>query len=275
MVPFQAFGLKEDTGWFRLSVGAVSVEEIQEALPRVEAVLRAVAGRGLSRAGPEPRGPGAMPGIAGPRHGDCGGTSPMLKRFVEVREEEAGAVLWSFLYFFTLMCGYFILKPLRDAMGTAGGVKGLKWLWMFTATFAVMMVAVPAYSALVARWPRKRVIPLRLPLLPAQPAGLLRAVQAGVDAGERWRAPSTSGSASTTSSSSPSSGASWRTCSAASRAGASSASSRAVGRRASSLGLLLARNLAVPLGHFNLMLITVVLLEVQRALRAAAGALGP
>ncbi|ATB35408.1 aspartate aminotransferase [Cystobacter fuscus] len=42
LVPFQAFGLMEDTGWFRLSVGAVSVEEIRAALPRVEAVLREV-----------------------------------------------------------------------------------------------------------------------------------------------------------------------------------------------------------------------------------------
>ena len=42
LVPFQAFGLMEDSGWFRLSVGAVSVEELQAALPRVEAVLREV-----------------------------------------------------------------------------------------------------------------------------------------------------------------------------------------------------------------------------------------
>jgi AAA family ATP:ADP antiporter len=82
----------------------------------------------------------------------------MLKRFVDVREEEEGAVLWSFVYFFTLMCGYFILKPLRDEMGTASGVKDLKVLW--TATFVVMLVAVPVFAALVARWPRKRVIPL-------------------------------------------------------------------------------------------------------------------
>ncbi|MBZ4420331.1 pyridoxal phosphate-dependent aminotransferase [Myxococcus sp. RHSTA-1-4] len=40
VVPFQAFGLPEDTGWFRLSVGATSVKEIEEALPRVEATLR-------------------------------------------------------------------------------------------------------------------------------------------------------------------------------------------------------------------------------------------
>jgi AAA family ATP:ADP antiporter len=81
----------------------------------------------------------------------------MLKRFVEVREEERGAVLWAFAYFFTLMCGYSILKPLRDEMGTAGGVKAIKWL--FTATFLVMLAAVPVYSAVVARWPRRIVVP--------------------------------------------------------------------------------------------------------------------
>jgi aspartate aminotransferase len=40
IVPFQAFGLEGDTGWFRLSVGAVSTREIDEALPRVESALR-------------------------------------------------------------------------------------------------------------------------------------------------------------------------------------------------------------------------------------------
>jgi aspartate aminotransferase len=39
VVPFQAFGLGEDTGWFRLSVGAVSLEDIAAALPRLQALL--------------------------------------------------------------------------------------------------------------------------------------------------------------------------------------------------------------------------------------------
>ena len=39
VVPFQAFGLREETGWFRLSVGAVSVEDIDAAFPRLRAVL--------------------------------------------------------------------------------------------------------------------------------------------------------------------------------------------------------------------------------------------
>jgi aspartate aminotransferase len=43
-VPFQAFGLREDSGWFRLSVGAVSVDDIAQALPRLEQALARAAG---------------------------------------------------------------------------------------------------------------------------------------------------------------------------------------------------------------------------------------
>jgi aspartate aminotransferase len=43
MVPFQAFGLGGENGWFRLSVGAVSVRDIEEALPRVKAALEKAA----------------------------------------------------------------------------------------------------------------------------------------------------------------------------------------------------------------------------------------
>ncbi|HEY4955172.1 MAG TPA: aminotransferase class I/II-fold pyridoxal phosphate-dependent enzyme [Gemmatimonadaceae bacterium] len=39
VVPFQAFGIREDTGWFRLSAGAVSMAEIQDMFPRLRALL--------------------------------------------------------------------------------------------------------------------------------------------------------------------------------------------------------------------------------------------
>jgi aspartate aminotransferase len=39
IVPFQAFGSKENTGWFRLSIGAVSMAEIEEMLPRLRQAL--------------------------------------------------------------------------------------------------------------------------------------------------------------------------------------------------------------------------------------------
>jgi len=39
VVPFQAFGLREENGWFRLSVGAVSMDDIQSAFPRLRALM--------------------------------------------------------------------------------------------------------------------------------------------------------------------------------------------------------------------------------------------
>jgi aspartate aminotransferase len=44
VVPFQAFGVREDNGWMRLSVGAVSLPEIAETLPRVRAAIEALQG---------------------------------------------------------------------------------------------------------------------------------------------------------------------------------------------------------------------------------------
>src|SRR5581483_96270 len=42
MVPCQAFGVPEETGWFRLSVGAVSLADIDEMLPRLEQAIARV-----------------------------------------------------------------------------------------------------------------------------------------------------------------------------------------------------------------------------------------
>ena len=39
VVPFQAFGLKDESGWFRMSVGAVSLKDIEDAFPRIRAFL--------------------------------------------------------------------------------------------------------------------------------------------------------------------------------------------------------------------------------------------
>src|SRR5436190_17274384 len=75
-----------------------------------------------------------------------------------VRPGEGRALGWSFAYFFCLLAGYYILRPLRDEMGVAGGVRNLQWL--FTATFVTMLAAVPCYGALVARLPRRRFIPV-------------------------------------------------------------------------------------------------------------------
>jgi ATP:ADP antiporter, AAA family len=77
---------------------------------------------------------------------------------VPATRHERAAALWSFGYFFALLAGYYVLRPLRDQMGIAGGVRNLPWL--FTATFVALVVAQPLYGALVAKLPRARFIPL-------------------------------------------------------------------------------------------------------------------
>jgi ATP:ADP antiporter, AAA family len=81
-----------------------------------------------------------------------------LGRVVAVRPGEVRALLWSFAYFFCLLAGYYVLRPLRDEMGIAGGVRNLQWL--FTATFVILLAAVPVFGAVVAKLPRRRFIPL-------------------------------------------------------------------------------------------------------------------
>ena len=80
------------------------------------------------------------------------------KRIVPATPADRAAALWSFAYFFTLLAGYYVLRPLRDQMGIAGGVRNLPWL--FTATFVTLLVAQPLYGALVAKLPRARFIPI-------------------------------------------------------------------------------------------------------------------
>jgi AAA family ATP:ADP antiporter len=91
------------------------------------------------------------------RHGSAATLHRWVARAVPVAPEELRALLWSFAYFFLLLAGYYVLRPLRDRMGIAGGVRNLPW--MFTATFLALLLAQPLYGALVARLPRARFIP--------------------------------------------------------------------------------------------------------------------
>jgi len=81
----------------------------------------------------------------------------VLRLAVEVRGDEVRALAWSFAYFFSILAAYFILRPLREEMGIAGGVGNLEWL--FTATFFAMLAVVPAFGWLVAHVPRRRFVP--------------------------------------------------------------------------------------------------------------------
>lgn len=75
-----------------------------------------------------------------------------------VKTEEWPPLLWSFCYFLSLLCAYYIIRPMRDEMGVAGGVDNLQWL--FTATFIAMLVLVPVFGWITSRYPRKVFLPV-------------------------------------------------------------------------------------------------------------------
>jgi ATP:ADP antiporter, AAA family len=87
-------------------------------------------------------------------------TSPprsLLTQVTGVARDERAALAWSFLYFFTLLCAYGLLRPLREEMGVRHGVDRLQWL--FSGTFVCMLLAQPLYGALVSRFERRIFLP--------------------------------------------------------------------------------------------------------------------
>jgi AAA family ATP:ADP antiporter len=81
----------------------------------------------------------------------------LLLRIVGARQEERTAFLWSFAYFFALMCSWYLVRPVREVMGVSN-IEKLPW--MFASTFFAMLVLVPLYAAVVAKFPREQIIPI-------------------------------------------------------------------------------------------------------------------
>jgi AAA family ATP:ADP antiporter len=128
-------------------------------------------------ASPEP--PPASTPIAAPAGGAVGlpaGSAP--RPLVDLRPGEGRAAAFAFAYFAALLGGYYVLRAVREEMGIRGGVGRLHE--SFLATFLVMLLAVPLYSALVARVPRTRAIPIVYRVFLAVLLGFVALVATGV-----------------------------------------------------------------------------------------------
>lgn len=68
-----------------------------------------------------------------------------LRKLVGLEAGEGMPAFLAALMFFCLMGSYFILKPLRDEMGLAGGVRNLPNLYL--VTLAAMLVIAPLFGA--------------------------------------------------------------------------------------------------------------------------------
>jgi len=75
---------------------------------------------------------------------------------INIRQAEWSRFLLAFSYFFFLLAGYFMLRPIRGTVA-ANHYEILPWL--YTATFASMLLIVPVFGWLVSKFRRGRFIP--------------------------------------------------------------------------------------------------------------------
>jgi ATP:ADP antiporter, AAA family len=80
----------------------------------------------------------------------------LLRRTVDVRDDEVASALVSFAFFFCVLSSWFVMRPIRDAVAAASGVSKLPWL--FAGTLVLTLLCNPLFSALVSRFPARRFI---------------------------------------------------------------------------------------------------------------------
>jgi len=81
-----------------------------------------------------------------------------LNRLLNIKRDELHLALLSVAYFFCVLCGYYFLRPVREAMGVSRGMGELRFL--FVGTSLVSLVLVLAFGGVVARTNRRRFIPI-------------------------------------------------------------------------------------------------------------------
>src|SRR5438045_4948495 len=81
----------------------------------------------------------------------------VLQKIVDGKPNEIRALWLGFFFFFVVLAGYYVIRPIRDNIG-AQQFENL-W-WMFTVVLVAMIVANALFSMIVARMSRRRFIPI-------------------------------------------------------------------------------------------------------------------
>ncbi len=81
----------------------------------------------------------------------------IIKAATKIEANEIRPTILSFLFVFTLMVAYFILRPVRDALSSDWTDVELSWLW--TSTFVLSVVAVSIYGTIISRVQIKNIVP--------------------------------------------------------------------------------------------------------------------
>ena len=80
-----------------------------------------------------------------------------LKTASKVKEKEAKAVIFSFLFVVVLMSAYYILRPVRDAMASDWTDAEVSWLW--TLNFFISTAIVALYGSMVSKFRFRLLVP--------------------------------------------------------------------------------------------------------------------
>ena len=81
----------------------------------------------------------------------------LLGGILGLEPHEYRAVALSFAYFFCILSSYYMLRPVREAMGVESGVQTIPYL--FTTTFFVMLVVSPVFGWIASRFARQIFLP--------------------------------------------------------------------------------------------------------------------
>ena len=79
----------------------------------------------------------------------------LLARFVDVRPGEGRALPLAALYFLLVLAANGVLRSLRDGLPDVSDMP-----WLYTGTFFTTLAAVPVFFWVVARFPRRRIVPV-------------------------------------------------------------------------------------------------------------------
>jgi len=83
-----------------------------------------------------------------------------LFRLARIREGEASGVLLSALFFFLLLFGYFLIRPVREAMGVERSMGDLRALFITTCVLSLGVTLL--FGSAVSRLDRSRFIPIAM-----------------------------------------------------------------------------------------------------------------
>jgi AAA family ATP:ADP antiporter len=84
-------------------------------------------------------------------------TRNVLARVLGLERHEYIGVAWSFVYFFCVLSSYYMLRPMREALGVDSGVGTIPWL--FSSTFVIMLGATSVFGWIASRYPRRTFLP--------------------------------------------------------------------------------------------------------------------